>query len=282
MKKIIFTIDLEDLSYDFKRRIGIRLKEEIRVSALLENYKQINKLLLQNNIKITFFCTGILAKYCPEIIRQISLDGHEIASQYFYHDYANKDDLKTFEKRISDSINILTNLSNNKIVGFRAPYFSLKTTDIDHYKILEKYFEYDSSLLLDIKDHENDVKKLKNRLSNNIKIHPILYYSPVPKLKLRLGGTFFKILPHNIIDNLIKKITRSNNCIMYLHPYDYDNKFSYKSKFRDLGDLNLMMQVYYYLKQFQWMTFGNNDVIKKLEKLIKNYNFYNLMKDLKD
>lgn len=282
MTKIFCTIDLEDFSYDYPRTLGLKIKKKINVSALLKNYNQINQLCIENDIKITFFCTGILGKLFPDIIKLISSDGHEIASQYFYHDYANKDDLKTFEKSVYDSINVLSNLSKNKICGFRAPYFSLSYKDIKYYQILEKYFEYDSSLLIDVNNYKNDIAILKSKLLGKLKIYPILFYSPFPKVKLRLGGTYFKILPLKILSNLSRKIMNYDDCIIYLHPYDYDTRFSYINKFENFNELSFIKQMYYYSKQFQWLYFGNNNVLKKLAFLMKLYPFEKLMKDLKN
>ena len=49
----------------------------------IKQYSSKNKL---NNSKFTFFCTGILAQKYPDIIKQISNDGHEIACHYYHHD----------------------------------------------------------------------------------------------------------------------------------------------------------------------------------------------------
>lgn len=282
MTKIFCTIDLEDFSHDYPRTLGLKVKRDVNFSTLLKNYEQVNQLCKKYNIKITFFCTGILGKLFPDIIKLISSDGHEIASQYFYHDYANKDDLKTFEKRIYESIDTLSNLSKNKICGFRAPYFSLNSKDIKYYEILEKYFEYDSSLLMDINNYKNKIEMLKNKLLGKIKIHPVLYYRPFPKIKLRMGGTYFKILPVQILKKLSNKILNYDNCIIYLHPYDYDTKLSYINNFKTFEELNSLKQMYYYLKQFQWLYFGNHNVLNKLDYLMELYSFENSLKDLKN
>lgn len=282
MSKIFCTIDLEDFSYDYPRSLGINPKSELREFALINNYNQINHISRKYNIKMTFFCTGILAKLFPDIIKQISSDGHEIASQYFYHDQANMDDLYIFEKRISDSVNILTKYSKNKICGFRAPYFSLTTNDTQHYQILEKYFQYDSSLLLDIKNHKNEIKKIRSKIIGDLKVYPVLFYRPLPKVKLRLGGTYFKILPLKVLKNLSKKILSHDNCIIYLHPYDYDIKFSYMNKFEIFSELNSVKKIYYYTKQLQWFYFGNGNVLSKLESFLLSYTFENLLKDLRN
>jgi peptidoglycan/xylan/chitin deacetylase (PgdA/CDA1 family) len=282
MNKIFCTIDLEDFSYDYPRSLGINLKPALRELAIIKNYNQVNQICKKFDLKMTFFCTGILAKLFPDIIRQISSDGHEIASQYFYHDRANKDEINVFEKRISESINILTKYSKNKICGFRAPYFSLTTDDYKYYQILEKYFQYDSSLLLNIKNHKEEVEKINNNLVGNLEIYPVLFYGIFPKIKLRLGGSYFKILPFIILKNLSQKILNHNHCIIYLHPYDYDNSFSYMNEFRVFSELDLVRRIYYYIKQIQWFYFGNDNVLIKLDSLLKLYSFENLLKDLKN
>lgn len=282
MNKIFCTIDLEDFSYDYPRSLGINPKLALRELAIIKNYNQINQISKKFKIKMTFFCTGILAKLFPDIIQQISSDGHEIASQYFYHDRANKDEINVFEKRICESINILTKYSKNKICGFRAPYFSLTTDDYKYYQILEKYFQYDSSLLLSIKNHKEEVEKINSKLVGNLKIYPVLFYGIFSKIKLRLGGTYFKILPFIILKNLSQKILNHNHCIIYLHPYDYDNSFSYMNEFRVFSELDLIKRIYYFIKQIQWFYFGNDNVLIKLDSLLKLYSFENLLKDLKN
>lgn len=280
MNKIFCTIDLEDFSYDYPRSLGITPRKESRELALIKNYNQINDISKKSNIKMTFFCTGILAKLFPDIIKQISLDGHEIASQYYYHERANNDDINFFENRICDSIDILTKYSKNKICGFRAPYFSLTTNDFRHYQILEKYFKYDSSLLLNLNNQKNEILKIQNKINGNLNIFPVLYYRPFPKIKLRIGGSYFKILPLKTLKLLLKKILKYNNCIIYLHPYDYDDNFSYKNKLSVFNTLGLNKRIYYYIKQFQWLYFGNKKVLNKLDCLMESFVFENLLKDL--
>ena len=97
-KKIFLTIDFEDLYFDYKRSLKIKENKEFKEKALWESYQFISTRLelIKKNLKITFFCTGILAKQFPDLIKRISRDGHEIACHYFYHDYANKDKINNF------------------------------------------------------------------------------------------------------------------------------------------------------------------------------------------
>jgi len=109
-KKIFLTIDFEDLYFDYKRSLKIKENKEFKEKALWESYQFISTRLelIKKNLKITFFCTGILANKFPDLIKRISRDGHEIACHYFYHDYANKDKINNFEENINFALESLS------------------------------------------------------------------------------------------------------------------------------------------------------------------------------
>ena len=102
MNKVYLTIDFEDWSHDFKRLLNIDVSASIRENAIYQSYEIINNFCknLKQNSKITFFCTGILAQKYPDIIRQISKDGHEIACHYYFHDLVYQDQPNIFEKNL--------------------------------------------------------------------------------------------------------------------------------------------------------------------------------------
>ena len=54
------------------------------------------------------------------------------------------------------------------------------------------------------------------------------------------------------------------------------------NKIEIFNDLKSFRKMYFYLKQLQWFYFGNNNVLSKLETLMKLYSFQNLLKDLND
>ena len=140
-KKCYLTVDFEDFTHDFKRRVLYEKDPTINKESLNKSYEYIKNLLNKlNNIKITFFCAGILAKKYPDIISKIANDGHEIACHYFYDDDVNKENIYDFEKNIKEAIFYLEKASNQKVVGFRAPRFSINMENVNHYKIINRYF----------------------------------------------------------------------------------------------------------------------------------------------
>jgi hypothetical protein len=92
LNKIPFylTIDFEDLAYELLRAIGETPK--VSATALELSYKLINEYSKKklNNKKLTFFTTGTVAKTMPDLIKQMTIDGHEVASHYNLHNLMYK------------------------------------------------------------------------------------------------------------------------------------------------------------------------------------------------
>ena len=277
-KKCFITIDFEDFSHDFKRSVLHETDPAINKEAIYESYKYIKSLLLKfNNIKITFFCTGILAEKYPDIISKISDDGHEIACHYYYHDDVNKEDIDNFEKNIKKAIFYLEKASNQKVCGFRAPKFSVDMSNVGHYKIINKYFKYDSSLnTLNIKK-VLEFKKI-NEL-NNLTFFPVPTFSLFKKIKYKSGGTFFKFFPFLFTDYLLAQSTRKEiTPIIYIHPYEFNNGKNFRISLDEIK-LPLLNKLYWFLRQTQWLNFMNFTTSKKLKKLRKKYEIDGMLKN---
>ena len=270
--KCFLTIDFEDFSHDFKRSVLNEKNPSINKKAILESYNYIKNFLLKfNNIKITFFCTGILAEKYPDIISMISNDGHEIACHYYYHDDVYKEGINNFEENLRKAVFYLKKASNQKISGFRAPKFSVNMNNIEHYKIINKYFKYDSSLnTLDMKK-VLEFKKI-NKL-NNLTFFPVPTFSIFKKIKYKAGGTFFKFFPFLLTNFLLIKSIKSEIVpVVYIHPYEFNNGKNFRIPLKEIK-LPLLNKFYWSLRQTQWLNFMNFTTHNKLIKLKKKYEF---------
>ena len=229
------TVDFEDFTHDFKRDILKESNPEINTVAINKSYEFIKFLLNKfDNPKITFFCTGILAKKYPEIISRIANDGHEIACHYFNHDEVFNESIDEFEKNIQLAISYLQKASNQKILGFRAPKFSVSMKNIEHYKIINKYFKYDSSLNLLNKNKISNFK-INNDLKN-LTFIPVPTFSLLNTIKYKTGGTYFKFFP-TIFTRILLNFADKKNFIplVYIHPYEFENGKNFKIKFNEIN-----------------------------------------------
>lgn len=265
---IFFSIDFEDSSHDLKRDLGIWKTGLLREEALWKSYEQINNFLKSyNNVKITFFCTGIIAKQIPDLIKKISEDGHEIGCHYFYHDEMNKQNSQEIEKNIILAKEKLEIASGNFVSGFRAPKFKILKDNPTQYKILAKHFKYDSSW------YGSNIETLKFFLKKmnllDFTIFPIFSDKLISFLpNFKIGGSYLKLFPKNITSQLIYKSVK-NKIVphIYVHNYEMTNNREFFLNFNEL-DIKLLKKFYWYFRQNQWYTVGNSSLHNKLNHII--------------
>lgn len=120
----------------FAPRVGVP-----RILDLLDEYE----------IKATFFTPSWTAQTYPKETREIALRGHEVATHGFLHEnfseLSDEQELKVHR----DSIQIIEELTGERPVGFRAPYWEWSTRTLAY--LQQCGFRYDSSLMNDDKPY---------------------------------------------------------------------------------------------------------------------------------
>ena len=109
-KNSFFTVDFEDFRYDFLNKRGLTTKRS--PDGLHQSYAAIKEVLEKQNgnRKCTFFCTGNVAEHSPELIKQISDDGHEIACHSNEHKDVSKQSNYEFERDIEKDLYVFNNI----------------------------------------------------------------------------------------------------------------------------------------------------------------------------
>ena len=144
----ILTIDVEDwyqtLSYNSKISI---FSWDARKSQLIESLLEILGVLKKINTRATFFILAYNVRRHPEIINLLKVDGHEIALHGYYHNLIFRQKPLEFRKEVEYSKKLLEDLSGMKILGYRAPNWSLDLSCFWALEILQDLgFLYDSSM----------------------------------------------------------------------------------------------------------------------------------------
>jgi peptidoglycan-N-acetylglucosamine deacetylase len=86
---------------------------------------QVLEVLKKYNVKATFFMCGAQAQYYPELVKQVSADGHEIANHSFSHPNLFKDRSKRGAPLVAEVVQmnqLIEKLTMIKPAYFRAPY----------------------------------------------------------------------------------------------------------------------------------------------------------------
>ena len=263
MIKNIMTVDLEDHFCDLPFNMWKNYE-----SRIVSTTKTILDLFDKHKTQATFFTVGFIAEQHPELIQEVISRGHEIASHSYSHPNLKEITKENFESDLVKSIESLRKISGGKILGFRAPWFSITKNNFWVFDILKKHLKYDSSIFpigphygfpnaprYIYKMSEDDPLKEDN--NGDFFELPMMTY-PIPVLGNFpiAGGIYLRFLPDTLVKNGIKKFNRSGHpAICYIHPEDLDFNRPH-------------------LEGTSWHNYwGLKNAYKKLESILTTFNF---------
>jgi len=220
------TIDFED----WYQGLEIPYSEWDRFESRIEaSGDKLLRILDEANVKATFFMLGYVAEKHPEIVRRIEAEGHEIGTHGFSHTliYTQTPDL--FKEELTRAIRFLEDLTGNKVLGHRAPFFSITKDSLWALDILgELGIKYDSSIfpVLNYRYGIADAPRFPYKIQREN--HEFVEF-PISTLKLPgftmpiSGGAYFRIYPYQLTKQAIKSVNRSGEPVtFYLHPWELD------------------------------------------------------------
>ena len=229
--KNILSVDFEDYFCDLP---FIRWDEyENRV---VKTTPVLLELFSKYKVKATFFVVGYFAEKFPKLINEIQEEGHEIGSHSFSHIDLRKTSKIEIEKDLIKSFDVLENVTGEKVIGFRAPFFSIDTNNSWVLNFLRKHVKYDSSIfpvktsLYGVPNaprqiyHPSQENFLENDENEEFVEIPLLTNRILSCYNLPVaGGFYFRALPYFLISQGIKKFNHNNRpAMLYFHPKDLD------------------------------------------------------------
>lgn len=104
-------------------------------------------LLARHSAHGTFFTLGWVARHHPALVRRIAEAGHEVASHGYWHERVTTVTPDAFREDVRQSKDILESVAGTRVLGYRAPSFSIVPGREWALQVLsEEGFVYDSSL----------------------------------------------------------------------------------------------------------------------------------------
>lgn len=199
-------------------------------SRVNENVEKLLQLFSDKNVKATFFTLGWIAKQHPGLIKKISGQGHEIASHGNKHKMVTKMSSEEFEVDLGESIKILEDTSGEKVLGFRAPTFSVVKETFWSFEIMEKLgLAYDSSVYPIWHDRygvPDAPRQRYNALGNNGNTLTEFPMSTIKFFGKNIpfgGGGYLRIYPNWLTKKAIASVNNEGlPAIMYMHPWEFD------------------------------------------------------------
>ena len=120
-----------------------------QILEILDTYRSIqnSKFKIQNYFRATFFILGWIAERYPKLVKEIHSRGHEIASHGYGHKVIYQQSQEEFREDIRKSKQILEDLTGERVIGYRAPTYSITEKTLWALYILrEEGYLYDSSV----------------------------------------------------------------------------------------------------------------------------------------
>ena len=223
------TVDLEDWYHSIESipvhdwgKYETRLYEG--TYKLLEMFKQVD-------LKATFFVLGDVAAKHPALVRNIQSSGHEIATHGYAHRLVYRQTPQEFREDVRRSIGVIEEIIQEKVWGYRAPYWTITKESYWALDILmEEGIRYDSSIypiktyLYGIPDapiYPYVVKESEGRR---------LWEFPPSTMKIwnvRLpfaGGFYLRALPTWLIRLGMTRLNHDGHpAMVYIHPPEFDS-----------------------------------------------------------
>ncbi len=196
-----------------------------------KNTLSILDLFSSNNIRATFFILGWVAERYPELVRHIVDQEHEVACHGYSHQLIYKQDKKTFHNETQKAKDILEDIINVPVTGYRAASYSITRQSLWALDTLvELGFEYDSSIV-PVHHDLYGIPELP-RFPHQITAPsgPTLIEFPpttlsLPKMNLPIaGGGYFRLYPYWFSKVALAWVNQHENMpfIFYLHPWEVD------------------------------------------------------------
>jgi len=224
------TFDIEDYFQveAFKKYVSFEewLTYPCRV---VENTQKILDILDEREVKATFFILGWVAERFPEMVGRIAAGGHEVASHGYAHQMVYTQTQAEFEADLVKSVEILESIAGTKVIGYRAPTYSIVEKSYWAFDTLIKHhFLYDSSIFPITHDRYGvpDGERFPYRVTRDG--GEILEF-PLSTVRFGkwnfpiAGGGYMRLLPYFVMKTGIRHLNRQQRSgIIYLHPWELD------------------------------------------------------------
>lgn len=226
--RLVLTVDVEEWfhvcghpTYDVPDRW------ESFPSRVVPSTERLLDILDGASSRATFFVVGWVARRHPGLVRQIADAGHEIACHGDLHRRAGTMTVAEFRADLRAARAALEDAAAAPVVAFRAPEWSLKSTESPHLATLvEEGFRVDSSLLAvpPIGDIGNPLRPtvLHTRAGALLEVPPLVgtFFGQAAML----GGGWTSRLSREarVVRAVDEALGRGESPVLYVHPWEAD------------------------------------------------------------
>lgn len=216
----------------------------------------------------TFFVLNWIAEKCPDLVKEITSRGHEIAC-YSYINIAH-DNSNQLVNKLRQHREALEEITGSKVLGFRSAYrWSWQTAALTLDTLSKSGFKYDTSVVPRFADlRVSPQRRFINELQfdeRKIWEFPVSTWKAPGLLIPMAGGNYIRQIPHTLIKRAVAKWDDeyTSPFIMYFHVWELDprqpriSSASAVAKIRHYRNLDKMHWVINdYLSRYEFSGFS--------------------------
>jgi len=199
-------------------------------SRVTSNVHKILDILSAKGVRATFFVLGWIAERFPQLVVSIWERGHEISTHGYDHKLIQQQTKEEFAQDVAKAIRVLEAIVGEKVVGYRAPSYSIVPETLWAWELLSAQgIRYDSSIF-PIKHDRYGVPGLPRypftiTLDNDRELveFPLSTVRILGKNIPIAGGGYLRLYPYWFVKWAVRRINRGGHpVIFYLHPWEID------------------------------------------------------------
>jgi len=216
------SIDVEDWYHDFL--VDPRTPRESRVEA---NTLRVLDLLEENGARATFFFLGEVAERFPALARRVVAAGHEVGSHGYRHYPVSRMTRREFLSDVARSLRVIEDAIGCPVLGYRAPYFSIKAAVHWPIDILKELgLRYDASVLPIDRPPGMELVCPREPFqhANGLWEIPVAMLQVLTFLHLPLAsGNGLRWFPPHLWRRWVRRFERDIGAgVFYVHPWEFD------------------------------------------------------------
>ncbi len=226
------TVDVEDYYHVAAFNKAIDPNDWDKWPSRVEaNTHRLLQLFSDADIKITFFILGWVAERHPELVKTIRAQGHEIASHGYSHQLIYRQTPAVFREETAKSKQILEDLGQAQVFGYRAASYSITRKSLWALDILaELGFTWDSSIFPTRHDNygipgsPEEPYRIKTTHNKELIEFPLTTARVLGQSVPAAGGGYFRQYPYALSRWLFERASlhQTKPQIFYLHPWEID------------------------------------------------------------
>ena len=224
------SVDVEDWFHvgAFERTIS-RSSWDGLTHRVERNTDAVLALFAEAGVSATFFTLGWVAERYPALMRRVADAGHEVASHGYDHARVFTLSPEAFRADLRRSRALLEDASGQRVIGYRAPSFSIdQRTPWAHAILAEEGYRYSSSVAPIRHDHygwpESPRFAWRPVAGSDLLELPVTTAEFGGRRLAAGGGGFFRLLPYGFSRWAVRQVNGRERrpAIIYFHPWEID------------------------------------------------------------